>query len=46
MLSMLDGSFDSSRAETVQSHTKNNGAPGFGQHREAAVRVLDYIKSK
>lgn len=43
VLSMIDASFDDNRADPTQSHVGANGMPGYGQHREAAYRVLRYL---
>lgn len=43
MLSMLDGSFDVNRADTTWSHNNKDGSRGYGQHREAAMRILEYL---
>lgn len=39
-LSMIDGSFDHSRADTEQSSAVDGGPPAFGQHRYTAKIVL------
>jgi hypothetical protein len=40
-LAMIDGSFDSSRADTTVSHRRHDGTPGVGQHRDAARILLN-----
>ena len=40
-LAMIDGSFDSSRADTTVSHRRYDGTPGVGQHRDAARILLN-----
>lgn len=44
-LSMIDGSFDPDSEDDMESDTRKDGTPIYGQHREAAWKILFDVKA-